>query len=226
MFLGKENLIIVFNSNRIKRNILKVLVLFVAIIVFITAIPLRIYGLNSSKSSEVKSETIEATEVQIIEEVQEPLIIEEEKVEIYNENIPMAKELQEYLYDLCQDRNLDYTKVLAIIKHESVFDCSHISETNDYGYFQINTINHSDLSNKLNTANNPLDPYINLNWGTYMLSNIYSYWEGKGYTGVELDKMTWSEYNKGHTGVIETGLAYDYVSKVSTALEELNNIIK
>lgn len=141
---------------------------------------------------------------------------------IYNPNIPMPKEHQEYLYKRCQELGLNYKKTLASIKHESDFNVNVVSETNDYGYFQINKVNHQDLSQKLDTANSPLNPYVNIDWGTYMLSDLYNYWKDQGYTGTGLDNAVWSSYNKGLNGFKKYGQATAYINKMQEAIQFVN----
>jgi hypothetical protein len=160
-----------------------------------------------------------------------PIVPKEVKVKkessgfVYNKEIPLPKEHQKYLYRLSQERGLDYEKTLAVIKHESGYDPTEISGTNDYGYFQVNKINHEELSEKLDTPNKPLDPYININWGTYKLSELYSYWEEKGVMGNQLDEYVWSSYNKGIGGFRKHGKATKYVKKVREALTEVHALM-
>jgi hypothetical protein len=142
---------------------------------------------------------------------------------IYNANIPMPKEHQEYLYKLCKERGLDFKKTLAVIKHESVFDSNATNATNDYGYFQVNLVNHKALSNKLGTENSPLNPYINMNWGTYMLADLYQHWSKQGYSGQGLDEAVWSSYNKGLTGFKKYGQATEYIYKMNDAIAYIEN---
>lgn len=142
----------------------------------------------------------------------------------YNPEIPMPKEHQAYLYKLSKERGIDYEKALAIIKHESGFDPNEISETDDYGYFQVNKINHERLSEALNTPNDPLDPFVNINWGTYLLAELYEKWKEKGYRGNRLDEIVWSCYNRGERGYYENGVATNYVKKVRSALQEIQRI--
>lgn len=159
-----------------------------------------------------------------IQEKIEVTVPQEDKF-LYNPNIPMPKEHQEYLYQLCKERGLDYVTTLAVLKHESQFDPNSISKTGDYGYMQINKINHKHLSKVLKTSNSPLDPYVNLNWGTYMLQDAYSHWLKVGKTGRELYECALSTYNKGLTGFKKYGKATPYIAKVDTELAYLKSII-
>ena len=142
----------------------------------------------------------------------------------YNPNIPMPKEHQEYLYKLCKERGLDYLNTLAVLKHESQFNSKEVSKTGDYGYMQINKINHKELSKTLNTPNTPLDPYVNLNWGTYLLQKAYSYWTEAGKTGRELYECALSTYNKGLNGFKKYGKAVEYIKKVDNEIAYLKSI--
>ncbi|WP_180953811.1 LysM peptidoglycan-binding domain-containing protein [Bacillus sp. M6-12] len=142
---------------------------------------------------------------------------------IYNPKVPMKKEQQEYLYKLTQQRGLDYKKTLALIKTESTFNPNALGGSN-YGLMQINKVNHASLAKTLKTANKPYDPYINMNWGTYMLSDLYKYWKGRGLTGTKLDQYVWSSYNRGLGGAKKYGIKTSYVNKMNANVKYINNL--
>lgn len=142
---------------------------------------------------------------------------------IYNPKVPMEREQQEYLYKLTQQRGLDYRKTLALIKTESTFNPNARGGTN-YGLMQINNVNHASLAKKLKTANKPYDPYINMNWGTYMLSDLYKYWKGRGLTGAKLDQYVWSSYNRGLNGAKKYGIKASYVDKMNASVKYINQL--
>lgn len=143
--------------------------------------------------------------------------------DLISKNIPMDIKYQVHLYNLTKDRNLDYVKTLAIIKHESSFNPNAIGGGNNYGYMQINRVNHANLSKILKTANAPLNPYINLNWGTYMLEKLYRKFEAQGLTGDKLDRAVWSAYNKGEGGYKRTGEATKYIQKTKADIKWIEN---
>lgn len=177
----------------------------------------------------VKKEPVIENHVQVAQvmAVSTKVVKQEEPKEepsIYNPDIPMPKEHQEYLYKLCEEKGLDYKQTLAVIQHESVFDPNATNVTNDFGYFQINQINHTTLASKLQTANDPFDPYVNMQWGTYMLADLYQYWADKGYKGQSLTDAVWSSYNRGKTGFLRNGHAVEYVSKMKASVEQINNL--
>lgn len=141
----------------------------------------------------------------------------------YSEKLPLPYEHQEYLYSLCMQYGLDYEKVLAVMEHESKFDPNAIGATSDFGYFQINSINHVWLSETLGTPNDPLDPYVNMQWGTFFLADLIDYWENEGLTGTALDEAVLSSYNKGKTGFRRTGKATNYIEKVRESYALIQN---
>ncbi|MDF2880028.1 MAG: soluble lytic murein transglycosylase and like regulatory protein [Clostridiaceae bacterium] len=208
-----------FLSERINqgRNISKGLIV-TASFVFCLIVVFSAFTGKEAKEINIKNfyvEEFKNTEILSLNAIKEQALEFEknEKEDIYNENIPMPREHQEYLYELCKERGLDYKITLAVLKHESQFDANVIADR-DYGYMQINLINHKYLSELLGTANKPLDPYININWGTYMLSDLYEYWESNGLTGKELEESVLSSYNKGITGYKRGGKAMVYLEKI------------
>lgn len=144
------------------------------------------------------------------------------ETEVFNVEIPLSKELQQYLYDLCCERELDYKTVLAIIMHESNFNPDALGGGSNYGLFQINTCNHKTLSAALDTENKPFDPRTNINWGTYLLSRLYDKYS-QYYQEDELTRAVLSAYNKGEGGFEKNGFAVRYLEDHERALERVNS---
>lgn len=138
--------------------------------------------------------------------------------------IPMNIDHQKYLYNLCKTRNLDYVKVLAIVQTESSFRPNVVSAGN-YGYMQLNKVNHRRLIASLGTKNAPLNPYVNLNWGTKMLEELYRKFEARGYSGDRLDRAVWSSYNKGEGGYRRSGEAKNYINKTNKHIKYIKNTL-
>ena len=130
----------------------------------------------------------------------------------YKKTIPLSFNLQKYLYDLCVKRGLDYKETLAVIRHESSFN-PRAKGGNNYGYFQVSKVNHANLAKTLKTKNAPFDPYINMNWGTYMLSNLQNKYKKYGLKGSNLKAAVLSAYNKGEGGYARTGKATAYIKR-------------
>lgn len=183
-------------------------------------IPEVVVARKNIETQSVAPLTEEVAEEEVKQDKQEEVVVEApvQTQVVYNQNIPMPKAHQEYLYKLTNEYGLDFMKTLALIKHESGFEVNIVSDTNDYGYFQVNLINHEDLSRTLGTANAPLDPYINMRWGTYMLADLYMYWGERGYSGQGLDDAVWSSYNKGLGGFKKYGHATEYIHKMKGSI--------
>lgn len=147
------------------------------------------------------------------------------KEKSYYAQISMNKEHQEYLYKLSKERNLDFKKMLAVIKVESTYQPGLVYEGN-YGYFQVNQVNHLRVSKELGTKMSPIDPYVNINWGTFLFEELYNYWSGNGKTGSELDECVLSSYNKGVAGFKKYGKARNYINKYNKFLSEIKSFDK
>ena len=91
----------------------------------------------------------------------------------YYLNVPLDEDLQDYIYALCNKYGIvdNYTLVYALIEHESAFDSTAISKTDDYGLMQINICNHEYLREELGIVDF-LDPYDNVHGGIYLLSTL------------------------------------------------------
>jgi soluble lytic murein transglycosylase-like protein len=99
------------------------------------------------------------------------VVVYEPKMPEYD--IPLSEELQKYLWDECQKRNVNYALAVSVIKNESSFNANCISKnsngTKDYGLFQINSSNHKWISEVLK-IDDYLDPKQNIRAGVWMLS--------------------------------------------------------
>lgn len=81
-------------------------------------------------------------------------------------------EEQEFVYYLCENYNLDYYFVMALMYVESGYNPNIISSTNDYGLMQINACNHAWLSKELGITDF-LDPYENIKAGCFVLRLLF-----------------------------------------------------
>lgn len=102
-------------------------------------------------------------------------------------DIPLSNELQEYIHTLCEEHNLAYSFIIALIEVESNFNSDIVSTTNDYGLMQINACNHREDFDYL-------DPYDNVTMGIEMLSDL-----AEKYSDVESVLMA---YNLGDAGAV------------------------
>lgn len=91
-------------------------------------------------------------------------------------DIPLTRELQEYTFTLCEESNLDYEMVLAMMDQESDYREKVISKTSDYGIMQINKVNHEWLEEELGIEDF-LDAKQNILAGIRMLSELTEKYE-------------------------------------------------
>lgn len=111
---------------------------------------------------------------EIIEEQAEPEVTEqavEDSTIIYD--IPLSEEYQRFISYCCVKYGVDYKLALAVMTVENrTYDVDIVSNTADYGLFQINTICFKELRENglLPDFCSILDPYTNIECGVYLLS--------------------------------------------------------
>ena len=115
-----------------------------------------------------------------------------EEVKPFYFDVPLSNEFQDYIRETSEQYNVPMELVLAMIEKESSFRPSVISGSNDYGYMQINIINHEWLTETLGVTDF-LDPYQNVLCGIHIIAGHLEKTDGD----VELALM---RYNCGATG--------------------------
>lgn len=130
-------------------------------------------------------------------------------------DVPLSKELQDYIYSVCDTYNVPCELVYGMIEVESGFRADVVSATDDYGLMQINICNHEWLCEELNIVN-LLDPEQNILAGVYIISSHLEVTDGD----IPLALM---RYNCGATGakrLWEQGIySTSYTEKVMAAYE-------
>ncbi len=127
----------------------------------------------------------------------EALPVEAEPVFVYRMDVPLTAELQETVWDACQEHNVEYELVLGLIEVESTFRTDAVSYVGCYGLMQLNPQYFpSDLS-----------PAENIQYGVAFLAEKLNQYTGD--IGAAL-----TAYNAGH----DTGNR-EYAEKVMAAAE-------
>ena len=137
------------------------------------------------------------------------------------DSVGLGGDLQEFIYCMSNSSGIDYAFTLGLIKTESDFTDNLVSDTDDYGLFQINTVNHEKLQKALK-INDFLNPYENTRGAMYILSHLFNKYESP-------EKVLMA-YNLGETGaktlwdkgVYET----PYVIKVMNNAKQFANELK
>lgn len=203
----------------VKRNILWLALLGIILISMLVGV-IGHKVLTTTKGKEVpQSVTIAVitTPVPISKTVidTEPVtVIDTEPVTVYFD-IPLSKELQDYIRNLCDEYGVPIELVIAIIDVESTFRADVVSKTNDYGLMQINKCNHEWLTDKLGITDF-LDPYQNIKSGIHILSGHLEVTNGD----IELALMRYNNGASGAKKLWNKGIySTAYTQKVMTAYE-------
>ena len=121
----------------------------------------------------------------------------------------MPEDQQEFAYYLCTGYNIDFSLVMGLIQNESNFDPTTVSGTNDYGYMQINKVNHKWLKKVLGITDFT-DPYQNIRAGVFVLRKLFERYQDTN--------MVLMAYNMGEDGAArlwKKGIySTDYTEKV------------
>jgi len=113
-----------------------------------------------------------------------------ERLEFVQLDIALSEEIQKFIWDLCEENNIAFELVIALIEVESTFRSRLVSHSN-YGLMQINIVNHRRLKSELGITNF-LDPKQNITAGVFMLTELF-----ERYTDTSMVLMA---YNHGDAG--------------------------
>lgn len=144
---------------------------------------------------------------QTIEKTEE-LIGEVEENEMPEFDIKLSRELQEYTYNLCNEYNLSYTMVLALLYQESRFNIYAVNVntngTRDEGIAQLNKRYSKTFATRAGIKNfNTFNPKHNIKAAIVHLNGLRDVWIDKGYTSQELlFPMILGAFNRGVNGLI------------------------
>lgn len=99
--------------------------------------------------------------------------IEPEVIPDYLLDVPLDRYLQEYIHRLCEESGLPYTLAIAVIEQESHYTTWIISDSDDWGLMQINSVCHEWLSRELGITDF-LDAWQNVRAGIWLLADYYA----------------------------------------------------
>lgn len=136
----------------------------------------------------------------------------EQQAKIYD--IPLSEELQKYTFNLCEENELDYELVLAIMDQESDYQEEIISSTNDYGIMQINKVNHSWLEDKLN-INDFLDVKQNILAGIYIIKDLATRYDDEHKILMAYNMGEYGAQKKWEQGITSSSYSRQVVSRAN-----------
>lgn len=141
---------------------------------------------------------------------------DDEEIDLYYD-VPLSDELQDYIFEVCEDYGVNHLVVLAMIKKESAFNSASIGDNgNSLGLMQIQPRWHQERMNKLGVTD-LLDPYQNVLVGVDYLADMMAYgkgieWSLMAYNGGPTyanQKAAAGEVNKYTTSVLEYAMNFE-----------------
>ena len=139
----------------------------------------------------------------------------EEPERIYYD-IPLSKDLQDHIFNLCDEKGIEYQVAMALIHTESRFDATCVGDSgNSLGLMQIQPRWHYERMERLG-CNDLLDPYQNVTVGLDLFSDLL-----EEYEEVEYALMAYNGGGAYADSMIESGLISDYAYSVISYADEL-----
>ena len=166
------------------------------------------------RAAEIAELIREATEVEV-----DPIACEEIDPIVYYD-VPLDKELQDHIFDICQERELDPALVFGMIKKESWYTADLEGDGgNSIGLMQVQPRWHQERMDKLGVTDLK-NPYQNVEVALDYLDELFD--EGKSL------EWTLMAYNGGPSGANKNeanGIVTNYVKVVKQYTEELEECI-
>ena len=192
-----------------KRNIITIVLFAIVAVGFVCLIgAMSNHALSDTTATPVDTGTPIPTPTNEPTPTVEPIV-----KEVFYFDVPLSTDLQDYIREICEEKEVPMELVIAMIDVESSFTADVISRTNDYGLMQINICNHETLTKNLDVTDF-LDPYQNVKCGIYIIAGHLQKTDGE----IVLALM---RYNCGATGakkLWDKGIySTDYTDKIMTA---------
>lgn len=147
---------------------------------------------------------------------EEPEKVEPEEEVITYFDVPLSAELQEHIIKQCEERGIDPTIVLAMIKQESNFNVDAMGDDgNAYGLMQIWPYWHSHRMEQYG-CDDLRDPFQNVTVGIDIIADYID----KGY-GVEWALMAYNGGGAYADRKLEAGEVSEYAQRVMAYAESL-----
>lgn len=158
-------------------------------------------------------ETVYATE---LENATAPETITAETIEPEEQTVyfdcPLSEEIQDYIFEVCEEEDIPPSLVIAVIDHESGFDENAVSYTGDYGLMQINECNHEWLSETYGITDF-LDPRQNILAGVKILGQLYRKYDNPHDIAMAYNMGESGAEDARENGITSTSYSEDVVQK-------------
>ena len=200
-----------------KKIITSYMILFILVLIFgvryVNACATEMISI-SELATPIEYELVEEKEIEIPESTEHVIIIQEQIIQKkeyrYINGCPLNLELQQGIFDICEEKGISFELVMAIIMQESSF---RPKVTGDGGYskglMQIQERYHSDTMKELGVTD-LYDPIGNVDVGVEILRGYFE----------ELDDVyhVLMRYNGGEpyaTNMMKTGKVSDYAKEIT-----------
>lgn len=121
-------------------------------------------------------------------------------------DVPLSEDLQNHIFQLCEENGIDPAIIVAMCFRESAFDASAIGDNGQaFGMMQIQPKWHSKRMDKLGCTD-LLDPFQNVTVGVDYLCELLNRYDG------DMAKAL-TAYNRGHYSGTVTQYAKDVMEK-------------
>lgn len=167
---------------------------------------------------------------EVCEDVEDDIVVESEteiNTASYEEidpivyfDIPLEKDLQDHIFDLCEKYEIDPVLIFAIAKRETQFNHTLMGDNgNSYGLMQVQPKWHQGRMDELGVTD-LMNPYQNVEVAIDYLADLFEY-----------DKsLEWTlmAYNAGPTGANKNekkGIVSEYVTIVKQYAEEIEGSV-
>lgn len=131
-------------------------------------------------------------------------------------DVPLDDELQNHIFAICDEAEIDPRIVIAMIEKESMYKADVMGDNGrSFGLMQIQKRWHEDRMKRLG-CNDLLDPYQNITVGVDLLSEL----NGKG-NSIEWTLMAYNGGVAYANKKVKTGIVSDYAKDVISISENL-----
>ena len=139
----------------------------------------------------------------------------EEPERVYYD-VPLSEDLQDHIFNICDEKGIEYQVAMALIHTESRFDATCVGDSgNSLGLMQIQPRWHYERMERLG-CDDLLDPYQNVTVGLDLFSDLL-----EEYGEVEYALMAYNGGGAYADSMIESGLISDYAYSVISYADEL-----
>ena len=204
---------------KLKTKVLSALAVLIFVVSQSVVVPSADQPIISSKdTAQVYSEVAQLSELDfsggeiIVATIDEK---NEEPERVYYD-VPLSEDLQDHIFNLCDEKGIEYKVAMALIRTESRFDVTCVGDSgNSLGLMQIQPRWHYERMERLG-CDDLLDPYQNVTVGLDLFSDLL-----EEYGEVEYALMAYNGGGAYADSMIESGLISDYAYSVISYADEL-----